>query len=91
MGGNCEEERGGGEKEAKNQVGRRQERCSEGQDIEQWCIANGEWGTGVKKQKVPDAKKTWASQDSRGMALAEILPQRGRENLSRLNIFIKER
>ena len=45
----------------------------------------------VKKQKVTDAKKARASQDSRRMALAKILPQRGWENLSRLNILFKER
>jgi len=55
--------------------GRRWRRCTQGQEIEQSCVAmeDGERGS---NQKVPDARKTRASQDPTRMTLAEITPKR---------------
>jgi hypothetical protein len=68
---------GGGEKEGKNQVWRRWRRCTEGQEIEQRCVAMGDEELGGdSNQKVPDARKARASQDPTGVTLAEI-PHKG--------------
>jgi hypothetical protein len=51
--------------------GRRWRRCTEGQKIEQSCVAMGDRELGVAT-RVPDARKARASQDPTGMTLAEI-------------------
>jgi hypothetical protein len=72
-------EEGEGKKRDKIRYGKRRRRCTEGQEIEQRCIAMryGELGDD-NNQKVPDAKKARASQDTIRMTLAENPPHRGR-------------
>ena len=70
MGGTWEE--GGGKKRRRIRYGRR---WSEGQEIEQRCVAMGDGEPG-SNQKVPDARKARGSQDPTGMTLAEI-PNKG--------------
>jgi hypothetical protein len=47
--------RGGGEKEGKNQYGKRWRRCTEGQEFEQSCVSmgDGELGLATKKSQMP--------------------------------------
>jgi hypothetical protein len=53
VGGNWEEERGG--KGGRIRCGRRLGRCTEGQEIEQTCIAmeDGELGVATRKSQMP--------------------------------------
>ena len=44
-----------------------QEKITEGQETEQRCVAMGDGELGVSNQKVPDARKSRASQDAMGI------------------------
>ena len=73
----------GGRKEGKRKKkGRiwygRWRRCTEGQKIEQRCVALGIGNRG-NQQKVPDVKKARGSQDPMGITLAEIPNKSKRE------------
>jgi hypothetical protein len=61
-----------GEMMGRIRYGRRGRRCTDGQEIEQRCIAVGNGELGVASRKVPDARKARESQDIMGMTLAEI-------------------
>ena len=50
----------GGGKRVRIRYGKRQ-RCTEGQEIEQRCVAMGDGELGVATRKVPDARKARAS------------------------------
>jgi hypothetical protein len=78
VGGTLEEgKRGRGKREGRICYGRRWKRCTEGQEIEQRCVAMGDEELGCCKKKVPDARKRRDSQDSMGMTLPE-LPHKGK-------------
>ena len=54
-------EEGEGKKRGRIRYGRRWRRCTEGQEIEQRCVAMGDGELGVATRKVPDARKARAS------------------------------
>jgi hypothetical protein len=64
--------RDGGEKGSRIRYGRRWKRCTEGQEIEQRCVAMRDGKLGGSNQKVPDARKARAFQDPTETTLAEI-------------------
>ena len=53
-------------KRGRTRYGRRQRRCTEGQEIEQRCVAMRDGKLGGSNQKVPDARKARAFQDPTG-------------------------
>ena len=51
--------RGGGEKRSRIRYGRRWRRCTEGQEIEQRCVAmgDGELGVATRKSQMPEKQE----------------------------------
>ena len=72
---------GGGTKGDRIWCGRRYGRSTEGQKIEQRCVAVWAWETGGSHYKVPGGRKARGSQDPVGITLAEIPNQGDRESV----------